>query len=397
MSLILVNLRALLPDGTITRVEVRLAGDRIVDIAPRLEAAGTRRLDAGGLLLLPGIIDLHGDAFERQLMPRPRVHVAPEIGLIDSDRQLLANGITTAYHGVTLSWEPGLRGIEAGRAMLKTLAGMRARLACDTRVHLRFEQFNVDAAAEVEGWIDQGLIDLLAFNEHTGDIKRHVERGQLGSYTARTGLDAAAFAALLERVLARRDEVPAASARLAAAAARRAIPMASHDDDSLDTRMRFRALGCRISEFPLDAETARAAIATGDVVVLGAPNVIRGGSHAGRLGASDAIGLGVCSVLTSDYYYPAQLHAAFALVRAGIVGLGAAWDLISANAAAAVGLDDRGTLSVGKRADLLLVDDGDPALPMVAATLVAGRAAYVGPSLAAHGWQLGELRERLPV
>ncbi|MEJ0070866.1 MAG: alpha-D-ribose 1-methylphosphonate 5-triphosphate diphosphatase [Pseudomonadota bacterium] len=396
MSLILNNIRALLPGGAIARVEVRLAGARIAEVGPRLEAPGARRLDGAGLLLLPGIIDLHGDAFERQLMPRPGVHIAPEIGLVESDRQLLANGITTAYHGVTLSWEPGLRGVAAGRAMLTTLAAMRPRLACDTRVHLRFEQFNVDAAAEVEGWIDQGLVDLLAFNEHTGDIARHVELGKVGSYVARTGLDAAGFAALLGRVLARRDEVPAASARLAAAAARRAIPMASHDDASLETRRRFRALGCRISEFPLDAETARGALATGDVVVLGAPNVIRGGSHAGRLGAADAIAAGLCSVLTSDYYYPAQLHAAFALVRTGIVGLGAAWDLISANAAAAVGLDDRGQLVAGRRADLVLVDDRDPALPTVAATLVAGSAAYVGPSLAALGWQLGDARTPLP-
>jgi alpha-D-ribose 1-methylphosphonate 5-triphosphate diphosphatase len=396
MSLILINARALLPDGTIARIEVRLAGGRIVELGPRLDAPGARRLDGAGLLLLPGIIDLHGDAFERQLMPRPNVHIAPEIGLVDSDRQLLANGITTAYHGVTLSWEPGLRGIDAGRAMLATLAAMRPRLACDTRVHLRFEQFNVDAAAEIEGWIDQGLIDLLAFNEHTGDIARHVEQGKLGGYSARTGLDATSFAALLRTVMARRAEVPAASARLAAAAARRAIPMASHDDASLETRMAFRALGCRISEFPLDEATARGAIATGDVVVLGAPNVIRGGSHAGRLGAAEAIAAGLCSVLTSDYYYPAQLHAAFALVRTGVVGLGAAWDLISANAAAAVGLDDRGQLAVGRRADLVLIDDRDPALPTVAATLVAGRAAYVGPSLATLGWQLGDVREPLP-
>jgi alpha-D-ribose 1-methylphosphonate 5-triphosphate diphosphatase len=172
--------------------------------------------------------------------------------------------------------------------------------------------------------------------------------------------------------------------------------MASHDDDSLDTRMRFRALGCRISEFPLDEATARGALTTGDVVVLGAPNVIRGGSHAGRLGAAHAVGQGLCSVLTSDYYYPAQLHAAFALVRQGVVPLGPAWDLISANAAAAVGLSDRGAIASGKRADLVLVDDRDPALPSVAATLVAGRAAYVGPTLAALGWQLGDRRESLP-
>src|SRR5260221_1197120 len=337
MSLILVNTRTLLPDGTLAPVALRLEGETIAELGTRpasdLTPDGVDVLDGGGLLLAPGIIDLHGDAFERELMPRPNIHVPPTIGLLESDRQLLINGITTAYHGLTLSWEPGLRSLAAGRAFPQALDTVRPRLACDTRVHLRFEQFNVDAADDVGGWIEAGVVDLLAFNEHTGDIQRHIDRGKLGSYTARSGIDTDAFIALFGRVMARRDEVPGVTQRLAEAALARGIPMASHDDDSFEMRRRFRALGCTISEFPVDADTARAALATGDVVVLGAPNVIRGGSHAGRLSAADAVRLGLCSVLTSDYYYPAQLHAAFALVRAGIVPLGAAWDLISANAA----------------------------------------------------------------
>jgi alpha-D-ribose 1-methylphosphonate 5-triphosphate diphosphatase len=88
--------------------------------------------DAGGYLVLPGIVDLHGDAFERQLMPRPGVHFAPVSALPETDRQLLANGITTAYHGVTLSWEPGLRSIEAAREFRAALSAARSRLGADT-------------------------------------------------------------------------------------------------------------------------------------------------------------------------------------------------------------------------------------------------------------------------
>ena len=99
--------------------------------------AAARRLDATGLLVLPGIVDLHGDAFERQIQPRPGVNFPMAAALADTERQLLANGITTAFHGVTLSWEPGLRGVEMWRAIL---AGLAARdWACDMRVHLRFE------------------------------------------------------------------------------------------------------------------------------------------------------------------------------------------------------------------------------------------------------------------
>ena len=125
--------------------------------------------DAGGYLVLPGIVDLHGDAFERQLMPRPGVHFAPVPALLETDRQLLANGITTAYHGVTLSWEPGLRGIEAAREFLAALSAVRPRLGADARLHLRFECFNLDAVEEVVSWIEAGRIDLLAFNEHTNE------------------------------------------------------------------------------------------------------------------------------------------------------------------------------------------------------------------------------------
>src|SRR5262249_50254061 len=92
-----------------------------------------RALDVPGLLLLPDIVDIHGDAFERQIMPRPGVDIALDIALIDSDRQAIANGITTVFHGVTWSWEPGLRGTDNARAILTAIEALRPRLAADTR------------------------------------------------------------------------------------------------------------------------------------------------------------------------------------------------------------------------------------------------------------------------
>jgi alpha-D-ribose 1-methylphosphonate 5-triphosphate diphosphatase len=82
------------------------------------DGGAARALDARGLLVLPGIVDIHGDAFERQMMPRPGVHFALDIALIDTDRQVVANGITTVFHGVTWSWEPGLRSADNARDML---------------------------------------------------------------------------------------------------------------------------------------------------------------------------------------------------------------------------------------------------------------------------------------
>jgi alpha-D-ribose 1-methylphosphonate 5-triphosphate diphosphatase len=152
--------------------------------------------------------------------------------------------------------------------------------------------------------------------------------------------------------------------------------MLSHDDETPEMRRRYAALGCDISEFPLDRATAEAARDLGSPIVLGSPNVLRGGSHCGRLSAADSVAAGLCTILSSDYYYPAPLHAAFRLVADGVVGLEQAWRLVSVNPAKAVGLDDRGEIAPGKRADLIIVDDSDPAYPRVVATFVAGRVAY---------------------
>jgi alpha-D-ribose 1-methylphosphonate 5-triphosphate diphosphatase len=370
--------RLLHEDGSIQPGSISIADGRIAAVST--EPAGMAT-DAGRYLVLPGIVDLHGDAFERQLMPRPGVHFAPVPALLETDRQLLANGITTAYHGVTLSWEPGLRGIEAARDFLAALSAARGRLGADTRLHLRFECFNLDAVEEVLSWIEAGRVDLLAFNEHTGSIARDIKRGKLGDYLGRTRLDQASFTALHERVCARRDAVPAAVARLAEAAREAAIPMASHDDDSPAMRRHYRALGCHLSEFPVDRDTASSAIEAGETVILGGPNVVRGGSHAARLPAAESAEAGLCGVLTSDYYYPTLLQAAYILAGRGNLPFAECWALVSRNPARAAGLADRGEIAPGHRADLILVDDSEPALPRVVASYVAGQLRFAAVAL----------------
>jgi alpha-D-ribose 1-methylphosphonate 5-triphosphate diphosphatase len=155
------------------------------------------------------------------------------------------------------------------------------------------------------------------------------------------------------------------------------VRMLSHDDNSPAMRKAFRAQGVEIAEFPINEETAREAAAGGDAIVFGAPNVVRGGSHIGWTKASDMIAKGLCSVLASDYYYPAPLLAAFRLADDGVVPLPQAWKLISTNPARAAGLSDRGLVSVGQRADLVLVDDAMPTRPRVVAVIVAGRLVHL--------------------
>jgi alpha-D-ribose 1-methylphosphonate 5-triphosphate diphosphatase len=186
-----------------------------------------------------------------------------------------------------------------------------------------------------------------------------------------------AFLSLVERTRARASEVPASIERLAEAATASGVPLLSHDDTSPAQRGWFRALGCSLAEFPTTVATAEDAAREGDDIVLGAPNVVRGGSHTGWIDATEMIGRGLCSVLASDYYYPAPLLAAFALSRRGVLPLERAWMLVSQTPARAVELVDRGEIAPGQRADLIVVDASEQDRPQVVATIVAGRIVHL--------------------
>jgi alpha-D-ribose 1-methylphosphonate 5-triphosphate diphosphatase len=193
----------------------------------------------------------------------------------------------------------------------------------------------------------------------------------------RCGITSEEFNSLVERVMSREDEVAGSIARLAEAARAARVRMLSHDDDTPAMRQAFRAKGVAIAEFPVNEETAREAASGGDFIVFGAPNVVRGGSHTGWTRAADMIAKGLCSVLASDYYYPAQLLAAFRLVADGVLPLPQAWDLVSAAPARAAGLADRGTIAEGRRADIILVDDRAPLRPRLVAVITKGRLVHM--------------------
>lgn len=354
------------------RRDLATLGEVIADAG----GASTLRLDATGLLVLPGIVDIHGDAFERHIMPRPRVSFDIDMALRDADRGLLASGVTTAFHGVTWSWEPGLRGTANARALLEAVERLRPELGADTRFHLRHETFNLDAEPQILDWLAQGRIGVLAFNDHTeGTLKTRHRPDKVGKMVERSGLSADAFAALVEEVYARKPEVAGSIARLARAAVAAGVPMLSHDDMSPQMRRDFRGLGVTVAEFPIDEATAREAASKGEPIVFGAPNVVRGGSHTGCPAAEDMVRAGLCTILASDYYYPALLHAPFLLAQRGAATLPQAWDLVSRAPAQALGLGDRGVIAPGRRADLVLVEPGPQ--PRLIATIVAGRLVHL--------------------
>ena len=336
-----------------------------------------RTYDARGLYVLPGIVDIHADAFERQLMPRPGVGFPTDLALQESDRQAVGNGITTLFHGVTWSWEPGLRGADHARAILNAIEALNPSLGADTRCHLRHETFNLDAEAEITDWLGDKRIGMLGFNDHMPSADAPPRTRKIAEMAARAGLTVEEFNALVERLRARANEVPGSIERLAHAAHDNGVATLSHDDNSPAQRQWFRALDCRLAEFPVNLETADDATRAGDNVVMGAPNVVRGGSHIGWIAAADMIARGLCTVLASDYYYPAPLLAPFRLAADKVAPLEQAWRFVSAHPAQAAGLDDRGTLESGKRADIVVVDASDPLRPRARATRTSGRFVHV--------------------
>ncbi|WP_043364176.1 alpha-D-ribose 1-methylphosphonate 5-triphosphate diphosphatase [Belnapia sp. F-4-1] len=356
--------------GNLAAGDLALAGETIAAAPP----AGARRLDATGWLVLPGLVDIHGDAHERALQPRPGIDFPPALALRDTAAQLLACGITTAFLGVTLSWEPGLRSLGMWRALMAAL-DEAGPLPLDLRIHCRFEADNLDALDDALAGIAAGRIHLLGFNDHTPSILKKLGNArELAKYAGRAGLSPDEFRELIGRVAARRAEVPAARARIAAAAAAAGIPMLSHDDATQEDRAHYRGLGARLCEFPMAEAVAADARAHGEAVVMGAPNVVRGGSHLGWASAAPLAERGLVTILASDYHWPALLEAPFAIARRGRLSLAEAWSLVSANPAAAAGLADRGALHPGMRGDVVLVD---PAGPRVLACFVAGEAAFL--------------------
>ena len=370
-SLVIRGGNILLPEGVFRRDDLYLADGAIAEIGAA--ARGAIALDAGGLLVLPGIVDIHGDAFERQIQPRPGVEFPIPMALADTEAQLLANGITTAFHGITLSWEPGLRSLQTWRALLKALK--ERAWTCDMRVHLRWEAYNLDALTDALADIRGGNVHLLAFNDHTPAILRRCDdAATVGKYSERAGISLDEFRQVAARIADFAPSVPEGLRSIGAAARDAGIPIASHDDATTAMREEFRAHGARICEFPTAMEVAVAARAAGDWVVMGSPNVVRGGSHLGWASAAVLAEAGLCNVLSSDYFYPAMLRAAFVLAQRGTFDLPRAWAFISTNPAAATGLGDRGAICLGRRADLVLVD---PEKPRVVATIAGGRIAHL--------------------
>jgi alpha-D-ribose 1-methylphosphonate 5-triphosphate diphosphatase len=368
------NTHALTPAGWRRDVSLVLRGGVIEEITSHRPAADVY-LPGDGRYALPGIVDIHGDAFERHITPRAGVDFPIDMAVQFNDAGLVAAGITTFFYSITDGFEPGLRSRQTVRAIMQALNALRGRLLCDSRVHIRHEQANTDDHDELSDWMKTGRIDLLSLNNHlppAGDDQAF-ER-YIPGFRRRVAMDEADAAAFLRGI---QDRIPQGALQvedLARLAQAHNVPLASHDDVCEADVQRALLLGVDIAEFPLNFETAEAFREAGVHVVMGAPNGVRGRSHLAALGVRDAIAAGAVDVLCSDYHYPSLFRVPFLLNELGILNLPEAWTLVSANPAQAVGLEAaKGRLEPGMAADVLLLNGLTGAAFDIAAVLVDGR------------------------
>ena len=332
---------------------------------------------------MPGIVDVHGDGFERHLAPRRGAMKTMYEGLVAAEAELAANGITTAVLAQFISWEGGLRGYEFADQVFGAIQSVSDTLVTDLRGQLRLETHLLDLFADLPERMAGWGLSYIVFNDHLPHdrlAKGQVPKRMVGQ-ALKAGRNPDDHLRMMQDLHAQSADVPGALDWLCKVLAGRGIQMGSHDDTIAEGRAAWRKRGVSVAEFPETLEAAEAAAAGGDHVVLGSPNVVRGGSHNGNVSAVDLITMGVGAALASDYHYPSPRRAAFMLADSGVLSLAQAWHLVSGGPAAVLGLSDRGEIATGKRADLLVLD---AQTRRVAMTMAGGRVSYMSGDIAAR-------------
>jgi alpha-D-ribose 1-methylphosphonate 5-triphosphate diphosphatase len=348
------NARALLPDGFQDGVSVTFQGDKIIEIADHATPAD-RVIDGSEMTLLPGIVDLHGDAFEREIAPRPGVSFPLDLAIEANDTALISNGVTTFFYSITDGFEPGVRNRETVRGLIDIIEAKRPTLRSDSRLHIRHEAAATEGHDELLDWIGRRRIDLLSLNDHLPPLGDEVKTARyIKGALRRVTMTAQEMETFIQEKQAQRGLGEAQVLELADAAHTVDLTLASHDERTEDDAAQAERLKVGICEFPLTEYCAERGLARGAAVVMGAPNLVRGGSHVGGTSVRDEVAAGRVTVLVSDYYYPSLLRAPFLLAELSIRSLADAWQLVSGNPAKAAGLSGiKGQITLGADADLL--------------------------------------------
>ena len=358
VPLILANARLVLPDrvlpGRVSVADGRIAGIAEGDDIP------PGAIDCGGDFVLPGLVELHTDNLERHIEPRPEVDWPHLPALLAHDAELASTGITTVFDAMRVgSLDRSRRGYRAyARRLADDLLAARAQglFRISHYLHLRAEICSETLLDELADFAPEDRVGILSLMDHTPGQRQFRDLTALRVYTTKKrGMSDAEFLEHVAEMKAlRARHGPAHEAGAVRAARRLGAVLASHDDTTAEQVATSAAHGVRFAEFPTTLEAAEACRAHGLTVMMGAPNLIRGGSHSGNVAAADLARAGLLDIVSSDYVPSALLLSAFRL--AGI------WDdlpravaCVTAGPARAAGLSDRGRLVTGLRADLIRV------------------------------------------
>ncbi len=338
-------------------------------------------INLDGFWILPGIIDLHGDGFERHLSPRPSASFSMGLGLRSAERELSCNGITTAYFAQAYSWEGGYKSPSYAKDLLKALHSYRKQSFTDIRAQIRYEILMREPTSELIRLIDLYKIDYLVYNNHI-PLAQKLWRDfpeRIGTWAAKSNRTGSQLMDEVNYLAKRMNGLREGLADLSNQLSKFDIKTGSHDDSSQHERTYFNGLGAAICEFPTSMVTAQYAKSLGNTIVMGAPNILRGGSQSGSVAAIDLVKAELCDALVSDYYYPAMSGSIWSLHDRRIIDFAKGWSLISSKPAKVMNLKNKGKLELDYSADFIIMD---PVRRSVEATFCKGKATYLAEQLA---------------
>jgi alpha-D-ribose 1-methylphosphonate 5-triphosphate diphosphatase len=380
-SLIITNGNLVLKDRIAEQTDLAVVNGKIRSIGTISEQdRDLPRVDASGLWVMPGFIDLHSDAIEKAIEPRPRAELPIELALTELDKNLAACGITTMHHCISFTGKEDnrLRYYERSAELVRSIKQLAPDMLVRTRVHARYEILETGAIPLLNELMQQRLIDLLSLMDHTPGQGQFRNKAYLYEYyTKAAHLTRKQVDDMVKRRVALRSNFDDGHVRsLVQESLARQIPVASHDDDTQAKVAWVHDMGVGISEFPVTMEAARTAHDLGMGVLMGAPNIIFGRSLSDNLSGRDAVFAQCCNLIGSDYSPSTLLHAVFRLEQEGLGNMPELIQMISHQPAICIGQSDQlGSIEKGLSADLVIVD-GTGRVPRVKQTFVAGNQVY---------------------
>lgn len=377
MRYILRSQRVLL-ESTIRPADIVIEDDRIAAIKPPTPNAAGQIADAGNRLIVPGFVDLHSDAVEKEIEPRPGAQFPIRSAIVELDKKLAMAGITTMFHAVAFNEEAlvGTRGTQTAARLIEEIGALNSSLlSVDNLIHARYEITSFSSVPALIDLMEKRRVHMISLMDHSpgqGQFKSiekwkqyHVPVYDLAEHEVDDILSLQADKK--NRCMGYLDEITGC-------ARHHGLLIASHDDDTCEKVDLMAEIGVTVAEFPLNIETAGHAKAKNMATGMGAPNVVRGRSQSGNISARNLIQESCCDFLCSDYHPTSMLQAVYAMSAELGIPLASAFSYITSTPAAIAGLIDRGTLTPGKLADMVVIEDAN--IPKVVTTIKNGQPVY---------------------